>query len=298
MKTILLISCLFYNSLFAQQIFNGGFETWTDQHHAQSWRCNIPNTETCYPPVSFGAIRTSDSHNGNWAAELIADTCYLHPSYMVFTGFIIYGDSLMPYTERPAQLNFFYKFQSVGNDTGFALIRLNLLDSSGLYPGTLIGEGKASIVSDTNVYTLMSAPIQYYLTDTPQVIQIIFSTSKTLADRQVPLVSCDSGGGAYAGTTLWIDDVSVSGGTLNIGDNSITYKFKVSPNPATNLLTITTTSTQPSEIILFDITSRQLMQEKFSGSATLNIENLAKGVYLYEVRNENGVIKQGKVVKE
>jgi len=72
----------------------------------------------------------------------------------------------------------------------------------------------------------------------------------------------------------------------------------VSPNPATNLLTITTTTTQPSEIILYDIASRQLMQEKFSGTATLNIEGLAKGVYLYEVRDEKGVVKQGKVVKE
>ena len=40
------------------------------------------------------------------------------------------------------------------------------------------------------------------------------------------------------------------------------------------------------------------MEEKFTGSATLNIENLSKGVYLYEVKDENGVLKRGKVVKE
>jgi len=40
------------------------------------------------------------------------------------------------------------------------------------------------------------------------------------------------------------------------------------------------------------------MQEKFNGSATLNIEGLAKGVYLYKVRDEKGVVKRGKVVKE
>jgi hypothetical protein len=74
--------------------------------------------------------------------------------------------------------------------------------------------------------------------------------------------------------------------------------LSVFPNPATTLLTITTTSTQSSLIILFDICLRQIMEEKFNGSATLNIENLAKGVYLYEVKDEKEVVKRGKVVKE
>jgi len=85
---------------------------------------------------------------------------------------------------------------------------------------------------------------------------------------------------------------------LYVSESNQENDFSIYPNPATNLLTITTTSTQPSEIILYDIASRKLMQQKFSGSATLNIENLAKGVYLYEVRDEKGVVKQGKVVKE
>jgi len=90
----------------------------------------------------------------------------------------------------------------------------------------------------------------------------------------------------------------------SIGANCITAvdeitedNFSIFPNPTTNLLTITTTSTKPSQIILYDIASRQLMQQKFIGSATLNIEGLAKGVYLYQVKDEKG-IKQGKVVKE
>jgi plastocyanin len=83
--------------------------------------------------------------------------------------------------------------------------------------------------------------------------------------------------------------------TNDLSQNSLATIF---PNPATNLLTITTTSSQPSQIILYDIASRQLMEERFSGSATLNIENLAKGIYLYEVRDEKGVVKRGKVVKE
>jgi len=113
------------------------------------------------------------------------------------------------------------------------------------------------------------------------------------------------GGSNTTHTELVLDDVQLFAANPDenicitaINDLSQNAIATVFPNPATNLLTITTTTSQPSEIILYDIASRKLMQQKFSGSAILNIENLAKGVYLYEVRDEKGVVKQGKVVKE
>jgi len=107
-------------------------------------------------------------------------------------------------------------------------------------------------------------------------------------------------------TELILDDVRLFAANPDGGNPCITSIndlpentiASVFPNPATNLLTITTTSTQPSEITLFDIASRKLMEEKFRGTATLNIEGLAKGVYLYQVRDEKGVVSRGKVVKE
>jgi len=70
------------------------------------------------------------------------------------------------------------------------------------------------------------------------------------------------------------------------------------PNPVTNELNIITNTTVLSEIILYDITSIKLLQQEFINSASLNTEHLIKGIYLYEVRNKNGVIKRGKIVKE
>ena len=69
------------------------------------------------------------------------------------------------------------------------------------------------------------------------------------------------------------------------------------PNPFSDNLTITTTTTSLSEIILYDIASRKLLQQKFTGSVTLNTEQLAKGIYIYEVRSKENT-KKGKVVKE
>lgn len=70
------------------------------------------------------------------------------------------------------------------------------------------------------------------------------------------------------------------------------------PNPFSNSLNISNSSGELSVVILYDITSRKLLQKSFLNSTSLNTQQLAKGIYLYEIRNKNGVIKKGKVVKD
>lgn len=74
--------------------------------------------------------------------------------------------------------------------------------------------------------------------------------------------------------------------------------LNIFPIPFNNKLTLIVNSSSLSEIILFDISSKKVLQHKFTNSVTLNTEQLAKGMYLYEVRNKNGVVKKGRVVKE
>ena len=82
-------------------------------------------------------------------------------------------------------------------------------------------------------------------------------------------------------------------GINNPTENQIT----IYPNPATSELTVTTGNNEASQIIIYDVTSRKIMEQKFIGTSTLTIETLAKGVYIYEVRNGKEAVK-GKVVKE
>jgi len=74
--------------------------------------------------------------------------------------------------------------------------------------------------------------------------------------------------------------------------------ISIYPNPFDKLLTVAVKGNEECEIILFDVTSRELLHRSFVNSATINTEPFAKGVYLYELRNKNGVIGNGKVVKE
>ncbi|MEO8148060.1 MAG: T9SS type A sorting domain-containing protein, partial [Bacteroidia bacterium] len=75
-------------------------------------------------------------------------------------------------------------------------------------------------------------------------------------------------------------------------------QWAIVPNPVTDKLNVTINNNQLSEIILYDITSRKILQQKFTTSTTLNTSQLAKGIYIYELRDKGGVVKKGKVVKE
>jgi len=74
--------------------------------------------------------------------------------------------------------------------------------------------------------------------------------------------------------------------------------FQIFPNPFLDRLNIRVNNNTLSEIIFYDITSRKILQQKFTNSVSLSTEQLAKGIYIYEVRDRNGLRKKGKVVKE
>ena len=87
---------------------------------------------------------------------------------------------------------------------------------------------------------------------------------------------------------------------LTTGINSINdnVNLKVYPNPITDELNVLCTNNEVYEFILYDLSSRKLLQQTFTNTTTINTEQLAKGMYLYTVRNKNGIIKNGKVIKQ
>jgi hypothetical protein len=74
--------------------------------------------------------------------------------------------------------------------------------------------------------------------------------------------------------------------------------ISVYPNPFTSQLTFILSDTRPVTLFLYDILSQQVLQQKFTNSTVINTEQLSKGVYFYEVNNNDGSCKQGIVMKE
>jgi len=76
------------------------------------------------------------------------------------------------------------------------------------------------------------------------------------------------------------------------------HKGIIFPNPFTNSVTVKTNDNGQSQIILYDILSRKLLQQTFSNIVTVNTEQLTSGIYIYEVLNKKGNIINGKLIKQ
>lgn len=86
---------------------------------------------------------------------------------------------------------------------------------------------------------------------------------------------------------------------ISVNEIESNNSISLFPNPFTVSLNIFVLNNQQQlEFVLYDLLSRKLLQQKFTDSFSLNTEQLAKGVYIYEVRNVNGLCKKGKVVKD
>lgn len=72
----------------------------------------------------------------------------------------------------------------------------------------------------------------------------------------------------------------------------------ISPNPFGNKINVSQTNNSPSEIIIYDITSRKLINQQFTNTITINTEQLPNGIYVYQLTSGNGLCKNGKLVKE
>jgi hypothetical protein len=115
----------------------------------------------------------------------------------------------------------------------------------------------------------------------------LFSISDIIQDTQSLIIQS----GIFTSTVCFSNSIA----DLNSDtENSL----QVYPNPFTERLNVTINDQKLSEIILYDITSRKILQQKFISSASINTSHLSKGIYIYELRNKNGVLKNGKVVKD
>ncbi len=99
---------------------------------------------------------------------------------------------------------------------------------------------------------------------------------------------------------VYIDDVSLIQIPCEVIVNNINKEniIFLYPNPFSNELLVKSNDFEQKKVILFDVTSRKLIQQNFTNSVSLNTEYLSPGIYFYEVRNKNGLIKNGKVVKD
>ncbi|MCD6068293.1 MAG: hypothetical protein K0S33_3119 [Bacteroidetes bacterium] len=122
-------------------------------------------------------------------------------------------------------------------------------------------------------------------------------------DANTAIVSAGSGAFDYPRSYIYIDDVSLIADAENcppfVGINAIHAGTNVTvfPNPFTDQLNISTGIEETSELILHNLMGEEVLKTTVSGTASINVTFLEKGVYFYKVRNKNKTIKKGKLIR-
>ncbi len=107
-------------------------------------------------------------------------------------------------------------------------------------------------------------------------------------------------GGLQHNCFVYIEDVSIAQipqCSTGINEPQESKSVSIFPNPMSDKIHINLNKNEYAEILIYNIAAQILLRKSFIHSATLSTEQLSKGIYFYEVRNINGVIGKGKVVK-
>ena len=103
---------------------------------------------------------------------------------------------------------------------------------------------------------------------------------------------------SFSEAYYFLDDINLEITTGITYYNNNENRISVSPTLFSEKLYIKSDASASYEVILYSVSLEKLVHAKFNSSITMNTAQLAKGIYFYEVRNNSGVIKKGKVVKE
>ena len=277
-KTYTLFLLLAFVSVsFAQQINNGGFESWTG---------GIPDgwstTKTIVANTNLETKDTIAAYQGSSAIKIV--TGHAGSPIDTLSGFAHYGpatsgyyaNEYIPFTCHPDSIRFAYKYTSVGGDHG----------ALSVYFAYHHGD-----IFFIDGYYLTSAPTYQVLTlpfynggwpGYPDSLSLTFYSSFDLA----PNVAY------HAGSTLWVDGVSFiynngpnCSNTSAIEQIGADQAVKLSPNPANQHILITANANAVgAQIKMYDRIGREVYSGSMDGAAhTISTVDIESGYYMVRV---------------
>ncbi|MES2139319.1 MAG: T9SS type A sorting domain-containing protein [Bacteroidota bacterium] len=296
---IFTISALGFFNSSAQP--NGGFENWTPQfsyENPDGWETlNFLSLLTPPNPLSAFKAVGIDKHSGDYSLKL--KTVYINNRPVFGDGTIdsLIGDSAsaafsgtiylspvsykigFPYTGRPEKLEFWSKYAPVGNDVASGAVFLKKWN--GVSSDT-IAYGFA-VISSTPTYTLFEVNLEYQLSSIPDSALIVFASSMSNTTARL-------------NSTLYVDDVALTG-WVGIGEPDIyADKIKIFPNPTKDNLTIIAEIEEAENIRIIDVSGKIVSEHKIQKyHANIKTDLFAEGIYFYQVlNNREAILAKGK----
>jgi len=87
--------------------------------------------------------------------------------------------------------------------------------------------------------------------------------------------------------------------TASISENVDLNQFQVEafPNPFSDVINLKTNLNSSADLFIYDVMKREIIKQPFTTSVSVNASQLENGIYLYEIRNETGLLYSGKMIK-
>lgn len=301
--TICILLLLAYLPGKSQVVPNAGFESWSNflfmfdepkDYFTSNYLPFLMGSTTPRPNV----FKSADSHSGSYAMKMES---YANPSDstrgipgLAITGSIKIGSELsysigFPYTGRPAEFRGYYRYSSGEEvDTGSVLIFLFRHAA-----GEDIEPVGLALVTPTekSSYSYFAEPFIYISDASPDSAVVVASTSYRF-DYMDILESMDlSNIDVPIGTTLYLDDLSLSSTTgVETSIDELLSQVKSYPNPASGQMTISFYAERPAPAVLnvYNMMGQLLERVELEMQAGKNNVDcstaaLAAGTYSYQL---------------
>lgn len=173
--------------LYAQAgVHNGNFESWPSGNNDNPEFWDSPNSITGGFPFFLKTVeKTSDSHTGNWAAQITTGTILGEtiPGLLSLGTLEIDLENIentqfigLPFSDRPGKLEGYYKYSTPGTDFGLLAILLTRYNDSTNSQDS-IAFGLTQFTAQEDEYAYFSATLQYLTLAEPDSINIVILSS-------------------------------------------------------------------------------------------------------------------------
>jgi Secretion system C-terminal sorting domain len=285
MKRLFLLSMftiLLPVTLLAQNVLNGGFESWTIIGNPDNWFAN--NVPSVYTTVT----KSSTAHSGSSSAK----GTVINAFGSVITPIIQSGTTAQGITvsQRYKTVSGYYQFNPLQGDR----FGLNFLMYKGANP---IAFGTAIITASSSSWTQFNVDFTYLTSDIPDTCILQFL-----------IIGPTTGSDYHVGSYFLLDDVNLSGTATSVNDkNIIPAKFSLEQNypnpfnPSTkiqyNLPENSFVNLQVYNAIGKEVAS--LVNSVVSAGThevVFDASGLNSGVYFYTLKTGNNIVQTRKMI--
>ena len=296
----------------AQTVTNANFETWATSVNGVEAPANWLTTDLILaffnkiPATNYfdtkTITKTTDAHGGSFAASLNTLTLTNNSgASSIFPGLMVLGsrpgsqvlrglpNAGSPAAARPTQMQLYYKYTGPASDSASVLVYLTNTAPGGI--PAIIGAGLAYFTPSSS-YAALAVPMQYASSALPDSVHIQISSGDA---RKLT-----------AGTKLLVDDISFGGTALAMrADASLQAQLTVSPNPSPAGRFVISSPATPelaaAPLTVLDVLGREVLRQPAQAAPTpqrtLDLSNLALGIYLLRLDSKQGVVTRQLVVK-